>query len=333
MFQHAVLVDAALVGEGVPPDDGLVVLHREVRRRGDEFRGAGQHGGVDAGGERQHVAPGADRHDDLLERGVAGALADAVDGAFDLPRAALEPGQGVGDRKPEVVVAMDGEHGLVGVGHPLADGAENRPVLVGGGKADGVRQVDRRRSGPDRRLDAAAQVLGLGAGRVHRGPFHVLDQVAGLGDGRSDDLQHVLLRLAHLVSEMDRGRRDEGVNARPARPAHRLSGPGDVGADGTGEAGNGSVLDPLGNQRDRLEIAVRGNGKSGLDDVDAHRVQEIGDLDLFLEGHRRAGALLAVAQGGVEDQNTAGLAGHGGFFLLARRPFRWRRGSLVCCDP
>ena len=41
-------------------------------------------------------------------------------------------------------------------------------------------------------------------------------------------------------------------------------------------------------------------GKAGLDDVDAHVVEHLGDLDLFLERHGGAGALLAVAQGGVE---------------------------------
>ena len=61
---------------------------------------------------------------------------------------------------------------------------------------------------------------------------------------------------------------------------------------------------------DGLEIAVRGDGEAGLDDVDAHGVEEVGDLDLLLERHGRAGALLAVAQGGVEDQDAV-LAGRG----------------------
>ena len=76
--------------------------------------------GVDAGVVGQHVAAGLDRHDDLLERGVAGPLADAVDRAFDLPRAALDAGQRIGDRQAEIVVAMDGEDRLVGVRHALA---------------------------------------------------------------------------------------------------------------------------------------------------------------------------------------------------------------------
>jgi hypothetical protein len=38
------------------------------------------------------------RHHDLLERGVAGALAQAVDGAFDLPRARRHRSERVGHR-------------------------------------------------------------------------------------------------------------------------------------------------------------------------------------------------------------------------------------------
>ena len=85
---------------------------------------------------------------------------------------------------------------------------------------------------------------------------------------------------------------------------HRLAGPVDVLLPGARQAGDGGALDPPGDRRDRLEIAVRGDREAGLDDVDAHRVEEIGDLELLLEGHGRAGALLAVAQRGVEDQHA-----------------------------
>ena len=43
--------------------------------------------------------------------------------------------------------------------------------------------------------------------------------------------------------------------------------------------------------RDGFEIALRGHGKAGLDDVDAQRVQNVGDFQLFLEIHRGAGAI------------------------------------------
>ena len=86
MLQHAVLVDAGFMGEGVRADDGLVRLHRETGDGGDQARGAGDHLGIDAGRERQGVMAGAQAHDDLLKRSVARALAEPVDRAFDLPR-------------------------------------------------------------------------------------------------------------------------------------------------------------------------------------------------------------------------------------------------------
>ena len=61
-------------------------------------------------------------------------------------------------------------------------------------------------------------------------------------------------------------------------------------------------------------------GKAGLDDVDAQCVEEIGDLQLLLEGHRGAGRLLAVAQGGVENHDAVG--------VMVRR-MRRRRGSVM----
>ena len=57
---------------------------------------------------------------DLFESGVAGAFADAVDGALDLARAALNAGEGVGDGHAEVVVAVGGEDDVLGAGNAVS---------------------------------------------------------------------------------------------------------------------------------------------------------------------------------------------------------------------
>ena len=77
--------------------------------------------------------------------------------------------------------------------------------------------------------------------------------------------------------------------ARPRQPAHHRP------------------LEPLGDLRHGLEIALRGDREARLDDVDAHLVEEVGDLQLLLEGHGGAGALLAVAQGRIEDEDAVGV--------------------------
>ena len=60
---------------------------------------------------------------------------------------------------------------------------------------------------------------------------------------------------------------------------------------------------------DRLEVALGGDREAGLDHVDAHGLEHLGDPELLGDGHRAARRLLAVAQGGVEDDDALGLSG------------------------
>ena len=94
------------------------------------------------------------------------------------------------------------------------------------------------------------------------------------------------------------------MDARPLRVPHRLAGARDVGGDGAREPATTAFFDAPGDLAHRLEIAARGDREAGLDDVDAHLVEQLGDLELLLERHGRAGALLAVAQRGVEDHDA-----------------------------
>src|SRR4051794_26843011 len=129
-----------------------------LRTRSDYFKVGSRidttNGRVDARADLEVVGARPQRHDDLLQCRVAGALADAVDGALDLPRAVLDPGQGIGDGHAEVVVAVGAEDDP-----PLADRrelfdqvAEDLAIGFRRGVADGVGEVDRRRAGLDRRL-------------------------------------------------------------------------------------------------------------------------------------------------------------------------------------
>ncbi len=100
--------------------------------------------------------------------------------------------------------------------------------------------------------------------------------------------------------------------------AHRLAAAIDVLEAGAGQPGHGGALDPPGDLAHRLEIAFGGDREAGLDDVDAHLVEQLGDLELLFQGHGGAGRLLAIAQRGVEDEDpvaaggSADGLGHGG---------------------
>ncbi len=131
VLQHAVLVDPRFVGEGVAADHGLVGLGKDTDHVGQELARPEQLLRVHPAVEGDRVRPHASRHDDLFQRRIAGTFTDAVDGAFDLSGSRFDRGERVGHREPEVVMAVCAEYDAVGVGNPLAHGAEHGSVLDG----------------------------------------------------------------------------------------------------------------------------------------------------------------------------------------------------------
>ena len=129
--------------------------------------------------QRNGVVARADRHHGLFQRGVAGALADAVDGGFHLAHAGANGGQRVGDAPgPDRCGCAWTGSTLSMPGHALAHHGEDARHVLGQRVADGVGDVDRGGAGVDRGLDAAAQEVGVGAGAVLGRPLDVIG-VAG----------------------------------------------------------------------------------------------------------------------------------------------------------
>ena len=150
------------MGERVAADDRLVRLDGEPGEVADEPAGRRDLLGLDAAaevGELRRARP--EGHHDLLERRVAGALAEAVDRDLDLARAGLDGGQRVGRGEPQVVVAVDADRGLVA--DEVDDPLDERPELGRDRVADGVRDVDRGGAGLDDRLVDLEQVVEVGA--------------------------------------------------------------------------------------------------------------------------------------------------------------------------
>src|SRR5438128_2693251 len=129
-LEDPVLMDAGLVGEGVLADDRLVRLDVHARDVGEQPGGLEDLLGPDARLDPEEVLPRPERHHDLLERRVARALADPVDGALHLPGPVHERGQRVRHRLTEVVVAVDGEHDLVEPLDFLADPGDTLASLA-----------------------------------------------------------------------------------------------------------------------------------------------------------------------------------------------------------
>ena len=143
-----------------------------------------------------------------------------------------------------------------------------------------------------------------------------------MGHGLFDPLDHLVLRQVRDGAVQRRGA-DEGVDARPPGAFHRVPAAVDVGQLRAGQPADHGLLAALRDLGDGAEIAFGGDGKPRLDDVDAHVVQQLGDLELFLVGHCGAGGLLTVAQGRVENQHLV-LVGHVGISLV----FSGVRGAI-----
>lgn len=92
----------------------------------------------------------------------------------------------------------------------------------------------------------------------------MLNKVSRLRDGGGDDVQHLLLALAHLVFQMNRRSRNEGVNAPALGLPHRFAAARDVGGDRAGKPGNRGVLRTARDFGDGLKVADRGDGGNRL---------------------------------------------------------------------
>ena len=114
-------------------------------------------------------------------------------------------------------------------------------------------------------------------------------------------LQHLVPGLPDLVLQMDVGGGDERVDARPLGVLDGLPAGADVALHAARQAADHGALDLAGDGLDRLEIALAGGGEAGLDHVHAQTHQLVGYLELLRPVQTDPRGLLAVAQGGIEE--------------------------------
>ena len=300
--EHAVLVDARFVGEGVAPDHSLVELHRVARESAHHSAGAGQFADLDSHFDLgELLLAGTDGHDDLLHGRVARPLTDPVDGALDLACARGDGGQRVGDGEAEVVVAVGADDVLTR--HPLAD----RPNAIGPldrhGEADRVGDVEGAGAVVDGSLEHVAHEVEVGAGGVLRRKLDVFGVLTGPGHGRDRLVQHLRGAHAQLVLHVGGAGGDEDVDAPLLGRLDGLPAAVDVLVGGAGQAADDRATHRRSDGMHGVEVALAGDWEASLDVVDAQACQLVGDLELLADVQGDARGLLAVAEGGVEDDH------------------------------
>src|SRR3984885_13109094 len=202
VLENAILVDAGFVGEGVASDDGLVGLHGHAGDLAQQLAGGEQMFGSDGSFVGIAIVTNAEGHDNFFERGIAGALADAIDGAFNLAGSGGDGSHGVGYSHAEIVVAVSGDGDVLDSLHAAADGGDQVSELGGHGVTDGVRDIERRGAGFDYSIKDLAQELGVGARCVFGRKFDVGAERFREGDGFAGLGEALLAGDAKLVLQV-----------------------------------------------------------------------------------------------------------------------------------
>ena len=195
---------------------------------------------------------------------------------------------------------------LSAFGTRRADLLEELADVLGRRVADRVGQVDRRRAMLDGGLDDAAQEVAVAARRILRRELHIVGVAAREADAVHDLLETGLARDAQLALEVEVRGGEEGVNAAAFRGLERPGGFVDVGLAAAGERGDDRPPDFRRDLPGRFRVGRRGDREAGLDDVHAQRIERARHAQLRRHVHREARRLLAVAQRGVEHDDTRG---------------------------
>ena len=298
-------MDAGFVCERIRADNGL---GRGNGNAGDGLNHAAcavNLSGFDIAADAEVVGAGLERHGAFLHGSVACALADAVDGAFDLVDTGFNARERVCNRHAEVVVHMAGQNDLLDAVGVLTQILDAGSVLLRDHVADGIRDVDGGSACLDGGFDNAAQEVEVGAGRILSGEFDIRAEAFRVGNAVSDGFDDLVRSHLELVLHMYRAGSNKGMDTGRFSTADRIVGCFDVLVYAAGQRADGRAADGIRDGCDRSCITGRRSCKAGLDDVDLERFELLCDLNLLVEVHGTAGRLLAVAQGRVKNLNRS----------------------------
>jgi len=295
VLQHAVLMDSGFVRERVVADDWLVGRDRLSDDLRQQARGRVDLARVDARTHAHQVVARLHGHHDFFQRAVARALADSVDGAFDLTRAVAHRGQRICDSQAEIVVAVRTPDNFVGAWNFFPHVREHPAKFLGDRVTGGVGQIDHGRAGADYLTANVHHVIPVGARRVLAGELDVVEMLFCAGDGPGCGVEHVLAIHVEFVLEMDFRGRDKNVNPGMRGFIHGAQSRIYILFAGARETQHDGFGERLCDAADRLEVAGRGDGKAGLDDIHVQAFELTRERDLLLDVHRATGRLLAVA--------------------------------------
>ena len=150
-------------------------------------------------------------------------------------------------------------------------------------------------------FDYFAQKVVLGARGVFRREFDVVAIADGALDAGDGSLHDFFARHFQFELSMDRAGCEKHVNASVLAELQRLPGTIDVGVVTARQAANRRAAKVGRDFSHCFKVTGRSNRETAFDHVDAQIDECLGNLQLFVQIHTRAGRLFAVAEGRVKD--------------------------------
>ncbi len=309
-FEDAVLMDTGFVCKGVGTHYRLVGLHRETRDCRDQPGTGHDLSRVDCKLQVIKVAPRPQRHHDFLQRCIASALAQAIQRALHLSRALGNRRKGIGNRQPQVVMAVNGKNRLVTIGNPFDQTPDERAELLGNVIADGIGNVDGASARLDHGLHDATQEVRFRTPGIFRRKLHIIRILTGMTHGPYGLLHYLVGLQTEFALHMDRRCRDERMDTTTGSGPQRFGRPIDIFTLGTGQRADDTLAHRLGNRTHRSEVIRTGNRKTRLDDIHTQAFQRARDAQLLLTGHRRTRTLFTIPQRRVENHQMGNRGSH-----------------------
>ena len=191
IFEDSILVNSRLVRESVLSDDRFIGLHERTCKITQEPTGPVDLLGDDICMVRKKGLLRPQCHNDFFQGGVAGALTNSVDRAFDLPASIFDTGQGVRHSQAQIVVAVTAENRLLSIGDFGNELFNKRSILLGNSVADSVRDVNNRGSFLDGGFEDLGKIIDVASCGILGGEFHFFAQISG----NSNRLNYLLQNL------------------------------------------------------------------------------------------------------------------------------------------
>jgi hypothetical protein len=271
-------------------DDAFVHRNRAARSNRHQARDFRKVAAVDAGFDIVEVVH---RGDGLLQRGITGTLAQAVDRGVDVAGTRQHSGQRVRSGHPQVVVGVHFKFEISRLAQlpdaVVGDERIQQPERVGETEALRTRSLCR--------IDHAQQKIRIRARGVLTADTDVQAHILGVFDEMADSIQHPFPITPQLVADLNIGNRNRQIDDvyATAGGGHEVGfahAAPDHQARRQPQAGNGKNVLAFFRPHDRdtyFHFRHTGGGQGARDD----------DAFFGAEGH--ASGLLAIAQGRVVD--------------------------------